>query len=168
MGAYWERIQGGFVAQQSVPVVRLRASILISLVALLLLLGYIGSTRSTTLGSLLGFVPTSGGSGENDESARSGIGDGDRVVAAQETAMSFGPVESELFLEDTSPSLYDMFTDMYGEAPKAKNVLKKLCHCQVLKAHLNISICHNLKSRVESSPQYDAQKSNKLKSPNRN
>lgn len=125
MGAYWERIQGGFVAQQSVPVVRLRASILISLVALLLLLGYIGSTRSTTLGSLLGFVPTSGGSGENDESARSGIGDGDRVVAAQETAMSFGPVESELFLEDTSPSLYDMFTDIYGEAPKAKKRSEK-------------------------------------------
>lgn len=118
MGAYWERIQGGFVAQHSVPVVRLRASILVSLVGLLLLLAYVGSTRSTTLGSLLGFMPTSGGSGENDESARSGIGDGDRVVAAQDTAMSFGPVESELFLEDTSPSLYDMFSDMYGDDPK--------------------------------------------------
>jgi hypothetical protein len=125
MGAYWERIQGGFVAQQSVPVIRLRASILISLVGLLLLLGYFGSTRSTTLGSLLGFMPTSGGNDQNDESARSGIGDGDRVVAAQETAMSFGPVESELFLEDTSPSLYDMFSDMYGEDPKVTKRAEK-------------------------------------------
>lgn len=125
MGAYWERIQGGFVAQQSVPVVRLRASILISLVGLLLVLAYLGSTRSTTLGSLLGFMPTSGGSGENDESARSGIGDGDRVVAAQESAMSFGPVESELFLEDTSPSLYDMFNDIYGDDPKVKKRSEK-------------------------------------------
>jgi protein-glutamine gamma-glutamyltransferase len=118
MGAYWERIQGGFVAQQSVPVVKLRFGILIALVAMLLLLGYVGSTRTTTLGSLLGFMPTSGGSGENDDSARSGIGDGDRVVAAQDSAMSFGPVESELFLEDTSPSLYDMFSDVYGDDPK--------------------------------------------------
>jgi hypothetical protein len=125
MGAYWERIQGGFVAQQSVPVVRLRASILISLVALLLVLAYVGSTRSTTLASLLGFMPTSGGSGENDESARSGIGDGDRVVAAQDTAMSFGPVESELFLEDTSPSLYDMFSDIYGDDPKVTKRAEK-------------------------------------------
>lgn len=125
MGAYWERIQGGFVAQQSVPVFRLRASILVALVGLLIVLAYVGSTRSTTVASLLGFMPTSGGSGDSDDSARSGIGDGDRVVAAQDTAMSFGPVESELFLEDTSPSLYDMFSDMYGDDPKVNKRAEK-------------------------------------------
>ena len=34
--------------------------------------------------------------------------------------MSFGPVESELFLDSEMPTLYDMFSDMYGDPPKPK------------------------------------------------
>ena len=62
-----------------------------------------------------GFMPTSGGQRWNDPSARSGVGDGDAVVAAKEHAASFGPVESELFLQSDLPSLFDMFDDTLGE-----------------------------------------------------
>jgi hypothetical protein len=63
-----------------------------------------------------GFMPTSGGQQSADASARSGVGDGDAIVAAKEHAASFGPVESELFLESDMPSLFDMFDDTIGEA----------------------------------------------------
>jgi protein-glutamine gamma-glutamyltransferase len=62
-----------------------------------------------------GIMPTSGGQRWNDPSARSGVGDGDAVVAAKEHAASFGPVESELFLQSDLPSLFDMFDDTLGE-----------------------------------------------------
>ncbi|MEY4566668.1 MAG: Protein-glutamine gamma-glutamyltransferase, partial [Planctomycetota bacterium] len=125
MGAYWERIQSGFVAQQSVPIVRLRFGILSAVIGVLLILGYLGSHPSLATYALNGFMPTSGGNGEADDSARSGIGDGEQMVAAQETAMSFGPVESELFLEDTAPSLYDMFSEFYGQDAKIKKNIER-------------------------------------------
>lgn len=64
----------------------------------------------------VGVMPTSGGSKWSDPSARSGVGDGAAVVAAREHAESFGPVESDLFLESTEMSLFDMFNDMIGES----------------------------------------------------
>lgn len=125
MGAYWERIQSGFVAQQSVPIVRLRFGILSAVIGVLLILGYLGTHPSLATYALNGFMPTSGGNGEADDTARSGIGDGEQMVAAQDTAMSFGPVESELFLEDTAPSLYDMFSEFYGQDAKIKKNIER-------------------------------------------
>ncbi len=62
-----------------------------------------------------GWMPTSGGQRWNDPAARSGIGDGDAVIAAKQHAASFGPVESDLFLQSDLPSLFDMFDDTIGE-----------------------------------------------------
>ncbi len=66
-----------------------------------------------------GFMPTSGGSKWSDLAARSGVGTGDAAIAAKDHAESFGAVESELFLESTASSLFDMFNDSIGE-PKKK------------------------------------------------
>ncbi|QEG40846.1 transglutaminase family protein [Roseimaritima ulvae] len=66
-----------------------------------------------------GFMPTSGGSEWSDPAARSGVGTGDAAVAAKDHAESFGAVDSDLFLESTEPSLFDMMNDMIGE-PKQK------------------------------------------------
>ncbi|MBU6176107.1 MAG: transglutaminase-like domain-containing protein, partial [Planctomycetes bacterium] len=63
-------------------------------------------------------MPTSGGKGGSDPAARQGVGDGDMLVAAKDKAYSFGPVESDLFLESHAPSLYDLFSDLYGEPQK--------------------------------------------------
>jgi hypothetical protein len=65
-------------------------------------------------------MPTSGGSGVHDASARSGVGDGDTVVAAREHATSFGAVESDVFLDSPQPSLFDMFNESFGEPVSKK------------------------------------------------
>ncbi len=62
-----------------------------------------------------GFVASSGGHGEASPAARSGVGDGDQLVAGVDDARSFGPLESEQFIDADAPSLYDMFNDAYGE-----------------------------------------------------
>lgn len=68
-----------------------------------------------------GFMPTSGGSKWSDPAARSGIGTGDAAIAAKDHAESFGAVESEIFLESTESTLFDMFNDMLGEPKMKKN-----------------------------------------------
>ena len=68
----------------------------------------------------LGLMPTSGGSEWSDPAARSGVGAGDAAVAAKDHAESFGAVDSDIFLESTESSLFDMVNDMIGE-PKKKN-----------------------------------------------
>ena len=67
-----------------------------------------------------GFMPTSGGSKWSDPAARSGVGTGEAAIAAKNHAESFGAVESELFLESTESTLFDMFNDMIGEPKKQK------------------------------------------------
>ncbi|MEM9368177.1 MAG: transglutaminase-like domain-containing protein [Planctomycetota bacterium] len=66
-----------------------------------------------------GFMPTSGGSSWSDPAARQGIGSGDAAIAAKDHAESFGAVDSDIFLESTEPSLFDMANDVIGE-PKIK------------------------------------------------
>ncbi len=68
-----------------------------------------------------GIMPTSGGSQWSDPAARSGTGTGDAAIAAKDHAQSFGAVESEMFLESTESTLFDMFNDMIGEPKKKKN-----------------------------------------------
>lgn len=67
-----------------------------------------------------GFMPTSGGSSWSDPAARSGVGSGEAAIAAKDRADSFGAVESELFLESSESTLFDMFNDMVGEPKKRK------------------------------------------------
>lgn len=120
MGAYWDRLAGTFVASRVERRIPVRISVISVTTMVLLVLGtLIGVTRSSAI-ALPGFMPTSGGTRWHDPHARSGVGDGDAMVAAKEEAMSFGPVQSELFLESEMPTLYDMFNDMYGEPPKPK------------------------------------------------
>ena len=60
-------------------------------------------------------APTSGGTTSNDEFARSGVGDGDALVAARENAASFGAVDSDLMLDSKEASLFDLYSDTFGE-----------------------------------------------------
>ncbi len=67
-------------------------------------------------------MPTSGGTGAKDSAARSGVGDGDALIAAREHATSFGAVETDLFLDSEKPSLFDVFSDEFGEPRKKDRV----------------------------------------------
>ena len=66
-----------------------------------------------------GFMPFSGGqNGDQDEFSRSGIGEGDMLTAG-ENATTTGAVESDQFIEDDRPSIYDMLSEQY-EGPIGK------------------------------------------------
>ncbi|GAB5405545.1 MAG: transglutaminase-like domain-containing protein [Aureliella sp.] len=67
-------------------------------------------------------APTSGGTWQKDKSARSGVGNGDALIAAKNHATSFGPVETDFFLDSPKPSLFDVFSDEIGEPMRKKKV----------------------------------------------
>ena len=70
--------------------------------------------------SVSGFMPFSGGEdGYQDEFANSGVGDGN-MLAAGNNATTTGAVDSDQFIEDEKPSMYDVMTDMY-EGPVYRN-----------------------------------------------
>lgn len=115
MARYWERIQQARSADQVTRCLPVRWSVLgMTLITATVIAALFGAGGGTTY-MLRGFMPTSGGDRWYDPLARAGVGDGDAMVAGKEDAMSFGPIESELFLESCMPTLYDMFNDMYGE-----------------------------------------------------
>ena len=115
MSAYWDRLQGRFAVETTrhVPV---RTGVIAA--TLLVLLG--GAALASLAGRsstfvLPGFMPTSGGNRWTDQYARSGVGDGDMLVAAKDKALSVGPVDSEIFTESEMPSLYDALNDVKGK-----------------------------------------------------
>jgi protein-glutamine gamma-glutamyltransferase len=63
-------------------------------------------------------MPTSGGTTGKDAAARRGLGNGDALVAAKKHATSFGAVETNVFLDSEQPSLFDVFSDEFGEPKK--------------------------------------------------
>lgn len=69
-------------------------------------------------------MPTSGGTTGKDSAARSGVGNGDALIAAREHAVSFGAVETDLFLESEQPSLFDVFSEEFGD-PKVPQRMQR-------------------------------------------
>jgi hypothetical protein len=69
-------------------------------------------------------MPTSGGTSQRDSAARSGVGDGDALVAARKHATSFGAVETDIFLDSEKPSLFDVLSEEFGE-PKKKDRVER-------------------------------------------
>lgn len=119
MVRYWQSIERGFVAVESVPLVRMRIILVAILCTVTTSIGAVAMLNKSSITLLDGFMPTSGGKKDADPSARNGVGDGDMLVAAQDEAYTFGPVDSDLFLDSQVPSMYDLASDMYGE-PKSR------------------------------------------------
>jgi len=119
MGVYWDRLAGTFVAATVERKIPMRVAVIGGTAFLLVVpVGVIGTSGAAV--ALPGFLPTSGGTRWHDLNARLGVGDGDAIIAAQGEANSFGPVESEIFLDSDMPTLYDMLNDVYGEPPERK------------------------------------------------
>ncbi len=117
---HWERLELCAVQQvrrgAGVRPVSVFAAIAVFIVSGLAVRDRLGESKRFRFG----FMPTSGGSQWSDPAARSGVGTGDAAIAAKDHAESFGAVESDLFLESTESTLFDMFNDSIGE-PKKKN-----------------------------------------------
>lgn len=104
----------------------LRPSIMIMTLFVLVVGGYAVRNRMTESKRFtFGWMPTSGGSKWSDPAARDGVGTGDAAIAAKDHAESFGAVDSDIFLESTESTLFDMFNDMVGEPKKRKNKWEK-------------------------------------------
>jgi protein-glutamine gamma-glutamyltransferase len=96
-------------------------SVMVGLALLLVPLAGIGWVGSDRIWSLSGWVPSSGGDSWADPTARSGVGNGEALVAGQEDIQSFGPIEDAPFRASEDPSLYDLFNDSYDEPVKISN-----------------------------------------------
>lgn len=69
--------------------------------------------------ALAELLASSGGTGQQDDQARAGVGDGDAIVEESERPESDGGDGSKI-LESDQPSFYDAFTEAYGEPLKPK------------------------------------------------
>lgn len=123
MDIHWKSLEKGFVHKESAPLWRLRLIALTVLASLVIVVGL--ALPGTILRRWSGFMPTSGGRMTTEGVSRSGLGQGEALVAAKDEAFTFGPVESDLFLESTSPSLYDVASDVYGKTPPKKRKYQK-------------------------------------------
>jgi hypothetical protein len=93
-----------------------------------MILALLGSTAAAATlgpgrrlaGTLFELLPSSGGTTWYDPASRGGINDGDDEVRGTENAQSIGFVESDIFLDSPQASLYDAFTDLYGEPLKPR------------------------------------------------
>lgn len=119
MGTYWESLQGR-LAPTSIREMSRRWLFALPLIVMLMLVGL--PVAATQTHALRGFMPSSGGTDWYSESARSGVGDGDNLVAGTENIQSFAPIENAPFLSSHEPSLYDLFDDMYNEPVKIQKV----------------------------------------------
>jgi protein-glutamine gamma-glutamyltransferase len=160
LSQYWRSVAKGFVAHKSVPLVRIRLGIIGALICLTAIVGLIAVNTGRGIISLDGFMPTSGGKGGNDQAARQGVGDGDMMVAAKDQAYTFGPIESEVFLESQLPSLYDLATEKYGEAKKPNKEVSRAVSLEQQAQHTHEKITESKqKSREFSTLRTPSQKS---------
>lgn len=114
IGSYWDNVRGHIAAESEQSLPRRWFFILPGGVALLAMLMF-GVGRGSATTALRGFMPTSGGTQWEDEFASGGVNDGQALVAGQNEASSFGPVETDLFMDSKQSSLYDAFDDQYDE-----------------------------------------------------
>lgn len=125
MVRHWEQLDPGLTATDAIPLFRLRVSAVILILMLAGSAAILAHRSGIEAYALQGFMPTSGGNQGADESARNGVGDGSMLVAAKDNATTFGPVESDLFLESQLPTLYDLATDVFGEPATKKQKMQQ-------------------------------------------
>lgn len=149
MTSYWKRLEQKF-ADESKSELSVRAMVfLVSGLSLLLVGGVtllFASTRQLDLPGLSWF---SGGSRWSDEYARDGVGDGNKVRAATDTAHSFGPVDSEIFMESDQPTLFDIANDLYGPPKKPKSFNRAIALDQEFLRHEHHQMARNQKMTGE-------------------
>ncbi|MFM8288732.1 MAG: hypothetical protein ACKOGA_18735, partial [Planctomycetaceae bacterium] len=104
MGRHWDGLRGLIEARTLRQQTRRGALWLPLLMAGLGGVAFTGGQR--LFGTAGGRWGGSGGDAWHDPDSRGGVHDGDALVAATRDAASFGPVESEIFMDSETPSLY--------------------------------------------------------------
>lgn len=121
MGNYWGRLQTQ-LASRTISQMPARARILLPLAGglslVLLIVGLVAPQQALVV--LNGFMPTTGGERWGDEFARGGVGNGEILTGAKDSADTVGPVDTDVYLSSQQPSLYDMISEVYGK-PSTSN-----------------------------------------------
>jgi transglutaminase-like putative cysteine protease len=116
MGSYWDGLSDHVTAEAEHSLPRRWLFVLpAGIVAVVLLLAV---DRGTATTALRGFMASSGGTDWYDQFASQGVNDGEALVAAENNASSFAPVETDLFLDSEEQSLYDAINEQYSEPVK--------------------------------------------------
>lgn len=110
LAGYWSNLPTASTASRP-PLPGISAALVV--VASIAAVALIGPATAAT--ALIGLVPSSGGSDWSDPEARSGVGDGPNEVEARDSADSIGFTQSDVYLESDQPSLYDAFSETFGE-----------------------------------------------------
>ncbi|MEZ6066753.1 MAG: hypothetical protein R3B90_13840 [Planctomycetaceae bacterium] len=113
---YWDSLRSRLVVTGERRNPRWSVKVLIGLFGVAVL--SVGATNESAAVALRGFLPSSGGNRGNDPYARSGVGDGDLLVAGSKNIQSFAPIEEAPFVDDHLPGLYDVINDVSGEPRK--------------------------------------------------
>ncbi|MBA2115334.1 transglutaminase-like domain-containing protein [Bremerella alba] len=123
--SYWDRIAGKFPegTKSEIPRDAVGIAFVLAILVAAAAIGLAGTDHATR--ALAGFMPSSGGNRVSDVRSQGGVGDGDDLVQGTKDAMSFGPTESEIFLESKMPSLFDVFDDTYDAPVVKKRSLQK-------------------------------------------
>ena len=161
---YWTTLQQKAASDSQRMIPRTARLGVVIFTLLLALIGsfFVQATNATT--AIAGFMPSSGGTGRSDPYAFRGIGDGEQLVKATDSAKSVGPLESELFLESKMPSIYDVFNDVYMDPSKPKKTTQAipLSPTEVRTNH------QRLAQNEVASREFTATRSNREKSPLKN
>lgn len=91
----------------------------------ILLVVLLTAGRDVTRQVVAELVGSSGGTGLQDQRAKSGVNDGDNLVDAQENATTTGFSESDVFLDSDERTLYDAADDRYGGDVRKKRDLQR-------------------------------------------
>ena len=134
---YWNRLNAKALEGSSKMLPVSSLAIVVTLVAIVCTSTIVGAVVPQNMTfQFSGFSPFSGGDqGYQDIFARSGIGDGDMVTAGQ-NASSSGPVESDQFIEDNKPSIYDVASDTFHSPTGVKKDLTRAVSLDVKSKHV--------------------------------
>ncbi|MEZ6097103.1 MAG: transglutaminase-like domain-containing protein [Pirellulaceae bacterium] len=126
MGNYWQNLDVKIADRVSSNIV-VRTKTMAYFVVLISLLCYLlfpfFNDSNIDSPSLSWF---SGGDKYSSDYARDGIGDGNMVKAAVDDPKTFGPVDSDIFLESKRPSLFDVANEVYGKPRKPSGAHKAI------------------------------------------
>jgi hypothetical protein len=120
MTTYWEKLEQKFADDQRSERIIRSSAFLAVVVGMVLISGLLLMFVSTGTLDSRGFSWFSGGERFSDNFARDGVGQGDGIRAATQNPMTFGAVDSEIFLESQQPTLYDVNSDVYGPPHKVR------------------------------------------------
>ena len=137
LGDYWNRVTVKAIDgdSSSLPI---RGAVVLTTLAVVTCVGVVASFSVPIVEAVAtkGFMPSSGGDSWYDAYARSGIGDGEMLTAGQNATTS-GAVDSDQFIEDDKPSMYDVMMEKYDGPARIKKRKNRAVALDTVAKHMH-------------------------------